>query len=510
MTALPGWLTPLPDAGLVREADRLTIEEIGIPGIELMERAAEALVEGVFGAAPDGRVLIVAGKGNNGGDGLAAARLLRERGRDVVVQATCSNEQWVGDSALMLKSLPGVPPQPLSSGPDGFSCVVDCILGTGASGAPHGAALDAITLVNQLRADGAAIVACDVPSGVDASTGEIAGAAVMADLTVTFHAMKPGLWVRPGKAHVGVVHAADIGIPSQLTNDASVGLIKPEVVAGLPQRGQDDDKFSAGSVIVVGGSPGLTGAPILASLGAARGGAGYVTAALPESLLSATDSQPEIMGLALVEVTGSHCEAGINEILGREGEGRALVVGPGLGRSTDAQTAVRALIGKAKGPVVLDADGLNAFAGRAELISDSEAELVLTPHVGEMAALLGTGRGEVEASRLACVQRLAKLTGAVVVLKGDDSLVATPDGLVAVSEGGAPALATAGSGDVLSGLIGGLLARGADPFQAACAGVLIHLVAGRVAAEAGTEGVLAGDIAAGLPAARNRLASIGR
>ena len=510
MTELPNWLIPLPNAQAMREADRCAIEELGISGVRLMESAAEALAEGVLNVAPNGRVLVVAGKGNNGGDGLAAARILRDRGRDVDVVATCAPEDWIGDSAEMMKLLTGHRPMAISGADGDYSCVVDCLLGTGASGAPRGKVLDAIDLINTLAGNGSVVVSCDIPSGVNASTGEVQGTAVRADVTVTFHAMKPGLWIRPGKGFAGAVTLADIGIPNSVDVEASVGLIKESVVLTLPRRAEADDKFSVGSVTVLGGSPGLTGAPMLAALGAARAGAGYVTAALPKALLAASDAQLEVMGLGLTDEDGSHCAEGVAEVASRSGVGRALVLGPGLGRSTQAQAAVRAVVEQAEGPVVVDADGLNAFAQSPALLAETNAELVLTPHVGEIAALLGRQRDEIEEARLQSALDLSALAKAVVVLKGDDTLVATPDGQIAVSEGNAPALATAGSGDVLSGVIGALLARGAEAFQAACAGVLIHLEAGRLAAGDGLEGVIAGDIAAALPAGRKRLETADR
>ena len=510
MSRLPEWLSPLPDAATVRAADAYAIESLGIPGLRLMETAASALADEVFKVAPDGPVLIVVGKGNNGGDGLALARILREHGREVEVRAACEPAAWEGDAAEMLAKLPGEGPQPLSTSAEGFSCVVDCVLGTGATGAPRGLALDATSLITAVGKAGAVTVACDVPSGVDATTGEVAGSAVKADVTVTFHAMKPGLWVNPGKDLAGHVVEADIGIPAGSAGSPQVGLITPAVIDGLPERGRSDDKFTAGSVTVVGGSPGLTGAPLLASLGAARAGAGYVTAALPASLLSASDSVPEVMGLGLRDQDECHCESGVEEIVGRTGPGRAVVVGPGIGRSSQAGSAVELLLTKVAGPVVVDADALKVYAGNCERLASASGDLVLTPHVGEMAALLDCSIEEVAGRRLHAVRDLAQKASAIVVLKGDDTLICDPNGVVAVSPGGAPALATAGTGDVLSGVVGGLLAKGVAPFHAACAGVLIHLEAGRIAGAEGPEGVLAGDVADCLPAARRGLQTSGR
>jgi NAD(P)H-hydrate epimerase len=322
--------------------------------------------------------------------------------------------------------------------------------------------------------------------------------------------MKPGLWISPGKHLAGRVVIADIGIPDEATGTSDIGLLTASVVDGLPERGSADDKFSAGAVTVVGGSPGLTGAPLLASIGAARTGAGYVTAALPSGLISAADSVLEVMGLGLEDQDQCHCASGVSRILERLGPGRAVVVGPGIGRSPQASAAIKQLLAEASGPVVVDADALQAFAGQPERLASAVADLVLTPHAGEMAALLDCSSEEVAKHRLRAVRDLAMRASAVVVLKGDDTLVCSADGVVAVSPGGAPALATAGTGDVLSGVIGALLAKGVERFQAAAAAVLLHLEAGQIAGLAGAEGVLAGDVAACLPAARRRLQSGGR
>jgi NAD(P)H-hydrate epimerase len=382
--------------------------------------------------------------------------------------------------------------------------VVDCLLGTGATGAPHGPVSEAVGLIANAAVKGAKVIACDVPTGVDASTGEVLGAAVTADLTVTFHCPKPGLWIGPGKELSGTVEVLDIGIPGD-DGPWQVGLIEDSACAGLPERGPEGDKFAAGAVIVAGGSPGLTGAPILAGLGAARGGAGYVTVALPASLLQASDSIPEIMGLALAEADENHCAEGVAELVERAGRAGAVVLGPGLGRSESGAAFARGVAEAVQCPLVVDADAIHAFAEAQELLAARRAPTVVTPHSGEMASLLGRQRSTVEAGRLDSVRTASAMTGSVVVFKGDDTLVADPGGDVAVSRGGAPALATAGSGDVLGGLIGALLARGVEPLQAAAAAVRLHCEAGRIAGQQGSEGVLAGDIASALPHARAAL-----
>jgi NAD(P)H-hydrate epimerase len=500
---LPAWLEPLVDAALMRATDEWAIRERGVPSLELMERAGAATADAVARRAPEGRIAVVCGKGNNGGDGLVAARLLRERGRDVDVYAVWPVEELRGDAAEQLRRLPGAAPEPAAPGVlGGAAAIVDALLGTGFSGAPREPAAAAIDAMNAAEAP---VIAVDVPSGVDASTGEVAGAAVSARATVTFHRAKPGLWIHPGKAHAGAVEVADIGIPPGAPGEPAIGLITDAVLAELPRRGADSTKFSSGAVVVIGGSRGLTGAPSMAALAAMRAGAGYVTAAVPDSQQAVVAGRLlEAMTVALPDEAGSLtlAPAALKAALDAAGRANAVVLGPGFGRREGAQRLARQLAVRIEAPLVLDADGLNALAGRPEGLAERAGPAVLTPHAGELGRLLEVDSREIGRARLRHVRAAAERSGAVVVLKGDDTLVADPDGRVAVSPGGAPALATAGTGDVLSGTVAALLARGLPPFTAACAAVLGHLRAGRLAAEPhGPDGVIASDVIARLPAA---------
>jgi hydroxyethylthiazole kinase-like uncharacterized protein yjeF len=499
VTNLPDWLDPLPDAAEQRALDTWAIEERGIPGIELMERAGSGLAEVVSEHALSGPITVVCGKGNNGGDGFVCARLLRERGREVHVLLLGSVDELQGDAATNCQRLPGEPPQPFEANRlNGSAAIVDAILGTGFSGEAREPAKTAIEAINQSEAT---VIACDVPSGVDASNGEVEGPAVRAAATATFAAGKPGLWIAPGKDHAGEVTVVDIGIPPGGPAEPMIGLISERVTQGIPRRGRESTKFAAGSVLVCGGSTGLTGAPCLASEAAARAGAGYVTACVPRSLNLIFEVRLlEVMTVPLPDADGSLDAAGADTVLERAERSDALVLGPGVGREPGAFELVRALSQRAALPLLLDADGLNAHAGELGTLSARKAPTVLTPHAGELARLLDSDSGAVEAHRLACVRRAAAEAGAIVVLKGDDTLVADPDGRVGVNRGGASALATAGTGDVLSGVIGAYLAKRMDPFHAACAGVLVHARAGRLAAEAiGSEGVIARDVLELLP-----------
>jgi ADP-dependent NAD(P)H-hydrate dehydratase / NAD(P)H-hydrate epimerase len=523
MASLPDWLTPLPDAERMRAIDRWAIEERGVPSLDLMERAGAGVARAVERLDPDGPVAVVCGAGNNGGDGLVVARLLRDAGREVTVLLAGEREKLTGDARVNLERLPGEGPLDFAAGAGslaGASVVVDALLGTGFAGEPRGPVADAIAAIGRQAAP---VVSVDVPSGVDASTGEIAGVAVRATATVTFHAAKPGLWIDPGKAHVGEVEVLDIGIPHRAeivgvaarpaTASADVGLIAPAVLGLLPRRGAASTKFTSGHVLVAGGSRGLTGAPRMAALGAMRAGGGYVTACVPASLqaILASGGPPELMTRGLPDAGGMLTPDGVEVVLEAARRGGALALGPGLGRGEHAVAFARALAAGAEVPLVLDADGLNAHAGstahaRGHLddLARRTAPTVLTPHPGELARLLDTDVASIAAARLARVREAASRSGAVVVLKGDDTLVADPGGIVAVSPGGSPALATAGTGDVLCGVIAALLAQGLAAFAAAAAGVLLHVRAGRLAARAvgATEGVIASDVIAALPAAR--------
>jgi ADP-dependent NAD(P)H-hydrate dehydratase / NAD(P)H-hydrate epimerase len=502
---LPGWLTPLPDAAQQRATDAWAINDRGIPSIGLMEHAGAGLASLVQARAPDGRVVVVAGKGNNGGDGLVVARLLRDAGRQVDVLLLAPGEQFQGDARANFDRLPGPPAREFEpEAVRGAGAIVDAILGTGFSGEPRDPARGAISAINDAAGE-AVVFACDVPSGVDASTGEVIGAAVRADVTATFHAAKPGLWINPGKEHAGEVHVIDIGIPDGAPIVPSVGLIDPAVVDGIPRRGQDSNKFAAGAVLVCGGSTGLTGAPSMACESAMRAGAGYVTALIPASLNIVFEQRLlEVMSVPLPDGGDGALRPKAAEIvLEHAARANALVLGPGLGRSDKTFELARRLAAQVQLPLLLDADGLNAHAGRLQSLASRPAATVVTPHAGELARLLESDSSEIGAHRLASARHAAEQAQAIVVLKGDDTIVAAPDGRAAVNRGGAPALATAGTGDVLSGVIGAYLSKRMDPFHAACAGVFVHARAGRLAADAiAAEGVIASDVIAQLPRAR--------
>lgn len=506
--ALPDGLDALVDAETMHATDAWAIDTLGMGGGALMEAAGAALADAVADVAPEGLVVLVCGGGNNGGDGYVAARLLTARGRDARLVSTVDDDRLRGDAAAARDAFgPGVPWGPDAL--DGAAVIVDAVLGTGARDAPRGVAAEAIAAI--ARAD-VPVVACDLPSGVDATTGEVPGEhAVTATTTVTFHAAPPGLWIAPGKTYAGEVRVAPIGIPDRAGDEVPApwaGLLTRRLVAALRTRATDGTKFRSGHVVVVGGSPGMSGAPCLTARGAMRGGAGYVTVAAPGSIEAAilARAPTETLGLVLpCDDEGGVTADAADPVLDALGShGGTLIVGPGLGRGGSRGALIRDLAARLEGPAVFDADALAAVAGDPEALRGADGGArVLTPHAGELARLLDVPTGDVGDRRLHHAREAARRADAVVVLKGDDTLVVAPDGRTAISPGGVPGLATAGTGDVLAGAVGALLARGTDPFLAAAAGVWLHLRAGALASdEHGPDGVVARDVAERLGHAR--------
>jgi ADP-dependent NAD(P)H-hydrate dehydratase / NAD(P)H-hydrate epimerase len=427
-------------------ADEMRAAEQGHDVDAMMERAGRAVADAVLRRYPDARrIAAVCGKGANGGDGRIALRILGEAGRQT------------GEEL------------------DGTDVVIDALFGTGFHGAPREEAAREIERIN--GAD-AAIVAVDLPSGVDASTGEVAGAVVDADLTVTMHGPKVGLAVAPGRFHVGELEVADIGLEP---GDTEHRLVTEEILRLVPRKGADDTKYSAGLVLVVGGSPGMTGAVSLAAEAAFRADAGYVAVATHPASLPVVEAR-------LLEAVKAPLDR-VDELAQRAS---ALAIGPGLGRGEEERALVRRLLAELDLPAVVDADALFELEPGAW-----PAPRVLTPHAGELGRLLGEDSDWVDAHRLDAVRRAAERYGCVVLLKGADTLVAAPGEGVLVSAAGTPALATAGTGDVLTGVVAAFLAKGMDARLAAAAAAFAH---GRAAGLAPHQvGLVASDVIAALP-----------
>jgi ADP-dependent NAD(P)H-hydrate dehydratase / NAD(P)H-hydrate epimerase len=446
---------------LTAEETRVAESAHSGPMSELMERAGAAVADIVLRRFP-GRVTVVCGGGNNGGDGKVCARLLEAGGREVRIV------DGVGDLGE----------------PD---VIVDALLGIGLRDTPRE---DAARMIELINANGRPVVAVDVPSGVNASTGEVPGVAVRATVTVTFGAAKVGLAVAPGRFHTGSVHVAPIGLRPREHEHA---LVPASGLLDVPRKGVESTKYSAGSVLIVGGSRGLTGAPMLSALAAFRADAGYVAVAAPESTLPVLEARLlEVVKHPLPEDTsGRLLPRSADAILAAADKADAVAIGPGLGRSDGTIELVRILLERLDKPIVLDADGLWELEPFAR-----GAPTVLTPHAGELARLLNTESREVDAHRLDAVRRAASRFGSVVLLKGADTLVAAPREGVLVAGYGTPALATAGSGDVLTGVVAAFLAKGIEPRLAAALAAVAHGVAADLVAI--QPGTIASDLLPGL------------
>jgi NAD(P)H-hydrate epimerase len=491
------------DAAAMREADRRSSEDHAIPAIVLMERAGLAAARAILAAYPDARdALVVAGRGNNGGDGMVVARHLAEAGLRVRVLAPGGQSPGGAEAATMTATAAslGISVETLDARvapPGGQVIVVDALLGTGAVGAPREPAAAA---VRWMRAHDGPVVALDVPSGVDADSGRIAGDCVRADLTVTFHGDLLGLRITPGSAMAGRVVVADIGVPSAVALAPAGWLAGAAAASAVPAKASVADKYASGSVLLIAGSPGLTGAACLAARATLRAGAGLAVLATPATVRPLVAAHLlEVMCAALTDEDGDLVAAAVEEALAQARRASAVAIGPGLGRTPGTGDAVLVLLDRLELPVVLDADGLWHLGQSPERIAGRAFATVLTPHCGEAARLLGRERQEVEADRLSCARELARRSDAVVVLKGRGTITAAPDGTVVVDAGGSPALASAGTGDVLTGVISAFLSKGLDPLPAAAAAVAVHARAGALADRG--DGTIASDVIEALPRA---------
>ncbi len=565
----------------MRAADRAAVAA-GTPVDVLMERAGAGAVRAIekhFGRQYGFRVRVACGKGNNGGDGFVVARLLAACGARVEVLLFADAGSLTGAAQANWERLAGdgtgagagtgagvgtgawtgpgsrVVRRDLGSGTDAdgsraraladrglasaeprVDLVVDALLGTGATGPLSPGMTHAVAAIRSLAASGVRVVALDLPTGFEADTGRptAPGACVHADLTVTFAHIKPLHVLYPEREACGAIEVVEIGVepasraapgalplPLELATEAAMAAL-------LPRRKASAHKGDCGRVLVVGGSAGLTGAIVLASTAALRAGAGLVTAAVPESVNDAIESAMiEPMTWPLPESPERALGvAGSPMVLARAAQVSAVALGPGLSRAAEAAELARRVIAECPAPVVLDADGLNAFSGQAGLFarrhggpaghepargsSGVPAPLVVTPHLGELSRLSGRSTDELEADRLAAPRALAREWNAVVVMKGAPTVTASPDGRATVNSTGNPGMATAGMGDVLTGLIAGLVAQGLDAYDAARLGVYVHGLAADLAhARVGTLALVAGDVTAALPQAMHRLETAG-
>ncbi len=478
----------------VRELDRRAIHDHGIPGIQLMKRAGRA----VFGAmlarfeTPDSDEapwVVICGAGNNAGDGYVIAGLAAERQIPVRVLYLTDPSQAQGDAAraVSFAQQARVRMQPFSqSGLEGASVIVDAMLGTGIQGDVRPAYADAITAINN---SGVPVVAVDIPSGLSADTGRVCGVAIEAGLTVTFIGHKVGLVTGSGPAYVGECLFDDLDVPAAVYDNlppAADMACLHTLLRPLRPRRADAHKGSFGHVMVIGGEVGSTGAAVMAAEMAARSGAGLTSLATrAEGVAAAIARCPEVM------TTGVPSGQSLEPLLERPS---VLVVGPGMGQKPWSEQMLHQAATKAL-PMVLDADALNIVSAGRLLQGEKRDEWILTPHPGEAARLLGCSVGDIQADRLAAATRLQQRYGGVVILKGAGTVIASPDGSLMICTAGNPGMASGGMGDVLSGLLGGLLAQGLSVTEAAQLGVLVHAsAADDAAADHGQRGMLATDL----------------
>jgi NAD(P)H-hydrate epimerase len=502
----------------IRNIDRRAIRDFGISGPVLMENAAAGVMaemERFFDGLAGKRVAIICGKGNNGGDGLSLARRLGIRGIAVRVALLASFGALKGEAKANLFTLrkmdveiaQNASVRVIADVVAWSDIVVDAMLGVGLSSPLKGAYAFTAELMN---ASGKPVVAVDIPTGINADTGEVMDTAVRADLTVTMAALKRGLVLYPGAIYAGAVRVADIGIPTEAIDKEKIttGYLTAEEAGGLlHQRDRDAHKGVFGHLLVVAGSPGKTGAAIMTARGALRTGAGLVSVATPHSLVPIVQSQiAESMCVPSAEsIEGTLGIGSDGELLKSAGSMNACAIGPGLSTHYETIQVVRNLIQRLTIPMVVDADGVNALAGFLGILKKVKAPVVMTPHPGEMARLLGISSGDVQKDRVGCATGFAVKYKVTLVLKGAGTVIATPDGRVFINSTGNPGMATGGTGDVLTGMIGSLLAQGYTASQAACLGVYLHGLAGDLAAEEkGEMSMIAGDLIEKIPAAINR------
>ncbi len=509
-------------AHTMQEIDRRSINDYGVPGLMLMENAGKACAEHIMAAFGVGKSLkkavVMAGKGNNGGDGYVIARYLLEKGWEVKVIVTAAREVIAGDALVNLLLLPeeiisfcseeGLIAERHHEDIKAASVIVDALLGIGLSSDIQGVYLEALEQINAASAN---VVAVDIPTGVHGTTGRLLGQAVKADLTVTFGSAKLGHVLYPGAECVGRLVVADIGIPGEIML-AAAGyeyLDKKATSVLIRKRDRQSHKGNFGNCLVVAGSPGMTGAAAITANSAVRSGAGIVTLAVPETINSILEIKTtEAITVPLPDAGSGHLLAQAIPVIEKLLEGKSvLALGPGIGRRQSTVTTVQNLVETVEIPMVIDADALNALAEDTAVLHRKKSKsIILTPHPGEMSRLLGSSVPDVEAIRISVAQEFAARFGAYVVLKGARTIIASPDGRAAINSSGNPGMASGGMGDVLTGIIAALLGQGYSPWDASCLGVFVHGLAGdMVAVEQGEIGMTASDLKEMLPFAFNRL-----
>jgi ADP-dependent NAD(P)H-hydrate dehydratase / NAD(P)H-hydrate epimerase len=504
----------------MQRLDRRAMEEFGIPGLTLMENAGKVCAEEIisrFGACPEPRSVIFAGKGNNGGDGFVIARLLMERGWQVTVFVLANADEIKGDARTNLDRLTDLPPIFCVDQGDLDRCgpplgeatvVIDALLGTGLKSEVKGIFAEAVNMINSAKRP---VVSVDIPSGIDSANGRVLGCAVRPDLTVTFALAKLGHILYPGAEFCGRLKIADIGIPAEIAASAEgyefldAHTIRPM----MKRRSRITHKGDCGHCLIVAGSTGKSGAAAMAANSAVRAGAGLVTLAAPSAINQILEIKTtEAMTLPLPDdgsgFLGNGAKGSIYEALA----GKTVVaLGPGISRRPETARLIRELSVSIKLPMIIDADGLNAISEDTGLLLRRQSDtVILTPHPGEMGRLAGLSSSQVEQDRIGVAMAFAVKYGVFLILKGARTIIAAPDGSVAINGSGNPGMASGGMGDVLTGAIAAFVAQGYDPYTACRLGVFIHgYAADLVAAEKGEIGISATDVQERLPYARKKV-----
>jgi hydroxyethylthiazole kinase-like uncharacterized protein yjeF len=506
-------------AAQMQELDRRAIDERGIPGLTLMENAGRGVVESMerhLGNLAGTQPLVVCGTGNNGGDGFVVTRLLLAKGAKPDCILLGRTADLSGDALTNCRRLAdsGFKVREVSARTDigplfqDRKVIVDAIFGTGLTRAPAGLAAETVKLINS---SGSYVVAVDLPSGLQSDTGMPYEPCVRADLTVTMALSKLGLWLYPGRALAGAVEVVDIGMPSTMDegrktkNEGGAFLLDAGYVRSLlPRRRPDGHKGTFGAALIIAGSQNFSGAAVLAGMAAVRSGCGLIRIAVPAGIADIVSSEVvEAVKIPLPQTeTETLSPAAIENLLELAGDAQAVAIGPGIGTDRRTQKLELSFLAEVEKPTLIDADGINNLTGRLALLSRAKPPLVLTPHPGEFGRLTGLKPSEVNADRVGVSRKFATQRKVVLVLKGASTVVAAPDGRVFVNPTGNSGLAKGGTGDVLTGLIVGLMAQGISPLDAACAGVFLHGLAADIAVQTITEYCLAaGDLPAYLPQA---------
>jgi ADP-dependent NAD(P)H-hydrate dehydratase / NAD(P)H-hydrate epimerase len=506
-------MKPVVSAAQMTEMDKYTIHELGIQGIILMENAGRGIVKSALSLLHDAHnkiVHIYCGSGNNGGDGYVVARHLLNMGARVQIYILAPREKIKGDADLNLRVLEKIcnkiyyiedlPGTDVES-PD---LIIDAMLGTGVERPLHGLYSKVVDYINSLQKP---VLSVDIPTGVNADSGDVQGPAIKAVRTATMALLKRGLLFSPGREYAGHIDIVAISMPPQviaLKNPQTYLVEESDIKKMLPLRSPDVHKNSCGTVAVVGGSRGFTGAPSLTAEATLRTGAGLSYLCIPKSLNLIFETKiTEVISYPFDDADSGYLHFGcLDELLAQIEKLDVIALGPGMGQHEETQKLIYALLENLKKPMVLDADGLNAAAKKPELLSSYKGEMVLTPHPGELSRLTGLSTKEIAANRFDIARKFASEWGKVLVVKGGPTLIALPDGNLYINSTGNGGMATGGTGDVLTGIVAGLLAQGLSADLAAIAGVYIHGYAGDLARdELGERGMIAGDLLKKLPLA---------